>query len=191
MHKNNNMKSLNLEPFSKLYQITEDGQLWSNRKQKFCKGAINSVGYKMYWLQPNRSRGRFYMASRLTALTYIGDPPTLKHEINHIDHNKLNNHYSNLEWVTHSQNIKKSYDGGYRVALGRLPGFITSEQTKMKQSDAKKKRVEVIDRETGEKITYNSIEDATNHPLIKYRRKLERIIKAGNNHKDVLINILS
>ena len=29
--------------------------------------------------------------------------------INHIDANPENNHYENLEWVTHKENIRKSY----------------------------------------------------------------------------------
>lgn len=38
--------------------------------------------------------------------------------VNHIDGNKENNHCSNLEWCTHSHNLKHAYDTGLRKSAG-------------------------------------------------------------------------
>jgi len=41
---------------------------------------------------------------RLVALTYVPNPDD-KPEVNHKDGNPRNNHFSNLEWVTHKENM--------------------------------------------------------------------------------------
>lgn len=45
---------------------------------------------------------------RLVAYAYLGNPPSSKHEVDHIDGNPANNDISNLRWVTHSENQSNS-----------------------------------------------------------------------------------
>ncbi len=52
---------------------------------------------------------------RLVGMMFIDNPKGLP-TINHKDGDKANNHVSNLEWSTHSDNIKHSYS-----LLGRAP----------------------------------------------------------------------
>jgi hypothetical protein len=46
---------------------------------------------------------------RLVAMYYVENPEDLN-VVNHLDNNPLNNHYTNLEWCTHKQNIRHGYD---------------------------------------------------------------------------------
>jgi hypothetical protein len=104
------------------------------------KGSLKSDGYKMYFLQCYLG-GKWFYAHRLVAMHFI---PNIndKTDVNHIDGNRSNNYYLNLEWATRSENIHHSY----RV-LCKKPasgpdhwsyGCKVSEQTKKLMSDAKK-----------------------------------------------------
>lgn len=54
---------------------------------------------------------------RLVAFAWLDKPPTDKHVwINHKDGDKSNNHASNIEWSTISQNIKHAFDTGLKSA---------------------------------------------------------------------------
>ena len=50
----------------------------------------------------------------LIATLFVKNPNNYKY-VNHIDSNKTNNHPSNLEWCTNSENIKHGWDSGNRT----------------------------------------------------------------------------
>lgn len=90
--------------YEDLYAVTRCGKVWSKRRKKYLSPGSSSRGqYKSVCL--------FYKGvvkgmsiHRLVAIAYIPNPDG-KPEVNHIDGNKLNNHASNLEWVTGSENM--------------------------------------------------------------------------------------
>ena len=104
-------------------------------------GANRLDGYKMYYI-----KSKWHYAHRLVASHYINNPDNLS-DVNHKDGIKDNNDVSNLEWCTHSDNIKHSFD-----VLGRTNptgvnhwcyGKEVSNDTKTKMSAAKKGRTRV------------------------------------------------
>lgn len=94
--------------FTNMYLINEYGDVLSlNYRGK--RGSIhpltyyiNRKGYKVYRLN---YKGTSYMAfsHRLVAEMFIPNPDRLP-QVNHKDENKLNNHYSNLEWCNPKYN---------------------------------------------------------------------------------------
>lgn len=82
-----------------LYAVTPDGKVWSYRNCIFLKWGVD-----FFWYIRVRLINKTFQVHRLVALTYIPNPDN-KPCVNHIDNNASNNHFSNLEWCTHEENI--------------------------------------------------------------------------------------
>lgn len=94
--------------YETLYEITETGQVrswafggWRRRTApKLLKWRINTFGYATVALSNGPGNKPWnVLVHRLVALNFIPNPANAP-QINHKDSNKLNNHISNLEWVT-------------------------------------------------------------------------------------------
>lgn len=114
------------------YHITLDGRVYSRftrvtrkvqnkygdhcthfilgRKYKMRKCSVKNSGYKCLdiWVpgENNRIRKK-YMVHTLVYRAWVGEIPE-GYVIDHIDEDKLNNHLSNLQCITQSENVKKS-----------------------------------------------------------------------------------
>jgi len=92
--------------------VSSHGFVKSFHKGKVKLLTLNqtSDGYYMTQLWNNDGSKRFYRTHRLVAEEFCNNPnPTTHTYVNHKDGNKRNNHASNLEWVTPSQNSKHSW----------------------------------------------------------------------------------
>lgn len=93
------------------YSITESGDIRNDITGKTLEGTNLSCEYKKVSLMIN-DIPKTYMVHRLVALTYIDNPDNLP-VVHHKDGNKLNNHISNLQWVSFQENtetgIKKRF----------------------------------------------------------------------------------
>ena len=81
-----------------------------NLKGKILKHMVDINGYEYVMLACCGEQERKFV-HRLVAEAFLEqeDP---SYEVNHIDGNKQNNNITNLEWVSHRQNIKHSFDIG-------------------------------------------------------------------------------
>lgn len=100
-----------------LYEIEEDGRIWSNYKHDYMTPSQDKDGYfKIKLSGGDRQHQKYFRIATLVAINYIGEPPkNLKDPtINHIDGNIQNNHYTNLEWVERGYNssIRKNTGQG-------------------------------------------------------------------------------
>ena len=71
-------------------------------------GASHPSGYPRVLVSIDGAKKSF-LVHRLVAQAFLGDPPSDKHVVNHRDGNRGNNHISNLEFMTVSENLRHSY----------------------------------------------------------------------------------
>jgi len=118
------------------YEISNYGNVRHvKRRNKYLSKRILRQYYNVTLFNKNK-RGISVRVHRLVAYKFVKGRTDVNNIVNHIDENKLNNHYENLEWTTIKKNTIHS--------IGR--------------------KVEQIDTKTGEVInTFDTITDAYKH----------------------------
>lgn len=89
------------------YKISNTGKVMSfakSKKGRIRKLCTDSDGYLIVTLHKKPKEMKTCKVHRLVAMAFVNNPNNLP-EINHIDENKLNNTYSNLEWCTTQYNL--------------------------------------------------------------------------------------
>ena len=90
-----------------LYEITEDGKVYSLKRNIFLKPRLSMDGYNRVCLCNDKFR-REYRVARLVAETFL-EKPVDKTQVNHKDYNRQNDAMDNLEWVTDYENTYYSF----------------------------------------------------------------------------------
>lgn len=92
------------------YDIYSDGRVFSRKRGKFLKPCKNNSGYNTVNLYNGTIEGRRSCSiHELVAENFIEKPADAV-EVNHKDGNKDHNDYTNLEWITHSDNLNHAYE---------------------------------------------------------------------------------
>lgn len=94
--------------------MTQEGKVFSKRYGSFIKTFESGGGYEQVKLE---HKGKQYNKSvhRLVAEAFC-EGYSEELQVNHIDANRLNNHASNLEWVTAKENIGDSIKRGTHIS---------------------------------------------------------------------------
>jgi hypothetical protein len=99
------------------YFIFNIGEVFSIKRKIFLRKCLNRPSKKDAYFQIGLKEGKIIRVLRvhqLVAQYFVENPSRLKF-VNHIDGNKLNNHFKNLEWVSASQNTKASFIQGRKI----------------------------------------------------------------------------
>ena len=91
-----------IEGYEGLYRISSFGNVFSIVSNKILKSGTNSDNYRTFSLCKNNTP-KTYKAARLVGLNFLPNPEN-KRIIDHVDRNSLNDHISNLRWVTDQEN---------------------------------------------------------------------------------------
>lgn len=170
-NKNKNMKVLSvkqevwrdIEGYEGRYQISSFGRVKSLEryeptivkgtqcirltKGRILKQQINRYGYAYVCIKKRgEKRQKNIMIHKLVGSAFIEKPDGCD-QINHIDENKLNNRFDNLEWCNVQYNL--SYGNHNRNVSAALKGKKKSDSHRKKIIDTRiKKPVVKIDKET-------------------------------------------
>jgi hypothetical protein len=101
--------------FNGAYQISDHGRVKNIKSGRILKPHVNNRGYQLIWLQQGgKENKKRYSIHRLVALYFL--PPALAtQEVHHLDGNNKNNLATNLEWVSHYQNIMAAFSSRDKV----------------------------------------------------------------------------
>lgn len=90
-----------------MYSVSTEGRIRKNSSRKILAPSRKPSGYMQINLMTNDGRRKKEYVHRLVALTFLPNEDRFP-EVNHIDGVRDNNVLSNLEWVTHAENMAKS-----------------------------------------------------------------------------------
>lgn len=102
-----------IDGFSK-YLINESGVFIRKKDKVLIQWCYTIDGYPTIKLVDDQGIRRINRVHRLVAKLFVNCERSEYTEVNHIDGDKTNAHYSNLEWVTPSENQIHSYNLGLR-----------------------------------------------------------------------------
>ena len=105
------------------YFITEDGKIFRNGKE--LSTSLTNKGYKTHRGTINKIR-KHISIHRAVAILYVLNPDN-KLQVNHIDGNKLNNHYTNLEWMSNRENKDHALENGLYAKGTDMPNCKLNE----------------------------------------------------------------
>ena len=108
-----------IKDYEGLYEISNFGNI-RNSKGMTRKLTLGKDGYQRIGLCKDGKK-KYFLIHRLVAIAFIPNDDVSRIFIDHIDRNKINNHISNLRWVTQSCNsLNRDYfyrkqDGNHHI----------------------------------------------------------------------------
>ena len=99
-----NIEKWKYNPTFELY-VSNMGHI-RNKSKADIAPKIMENGYVVVYV--NGSINGYMLLHRVVMLTWKPTPEAEKLTVDHLDHNKRNNALSNLEWVTHEENLRRA-----------------------------------------------------------------------------------
>lgn len=109
------------------YDIYDDGRCFSHKTNKFMTPQM-TVKYPTYNLTFKDGTKRKVKVHRMVAETFIENPEN-KPFVNHIDGDTHNFHFSNLEWVTASENNYHAAKTNLRTIGDQTPNYEAKKES--------------------------------------------------------------
>jgi len=120
-----------IREFETRYEVNEYGSVRNSSTKQELTSSLDSDGYLQIGIRKLGDRKKlWFKIHRLVSLHFVDLPENYQTlQIDHIDRNKLNNHYTNLRWVTSQENCDN------RKATAWITNITTGEQNITKYSN--------------------------------------------------------
>lgn len=150
------------------YWITDQGEIYNKNTGNFLKKKVERDGYVRVSLMKKDGGTTYIQLHRVLMQAFRPTKNMEKLQVNHIDGNKQNNDFNNLEWVTPKENICHAIDN-------RLSNFsyLEGERTNLArytEQDAKR----VIELLKTNNYTDKQISLITGYPVRNFIARIRR-----------------
>lgn len=148
------MRSKEIEIYGIVYTVFENGDVYNKDKLLTQRPDNSGDGYACFTAgkKGNRRRVRTHT---IVGKLFVENPNNYP-ELDHLDNNRMNPSASNLEWVTHQENVKRAHErGSYN---GR---YIGEKNPKAKLNE---NIVDCIRKDFANGLTQNKISQKYNVP---------------------------
>lgn len=164
--------------FESHISVTQDGRVWSHSKNRWRVPALDGPnGYLIFYVAVGNGNSVKRRVHRCVAEAWIPNPENLPF-VNHKDGCKTNNHASNLEWCTASDNLRHSWQTGLRRTTERTRAVsLLGGRANRKFSDSEAARIRSLFR-GGRSIRSLSFEFSCSRTVIQK-------IASGKHYADV------
>ena len=161
-----------------LSRIIKRGERGYLKQESIIKQKDNSKGYLRVPLSLDGIQKKYFV-HRLVGIHFLDNVENKPH-INHIDRNPKNNHYGNLEWVTHSENLKHYWQQPSQKSL--YAGKKISEKQKGRKPYQLMKKVNQIDMTTLKVVAeYESMLEAERKTGV-HNSSIHRVLRGRYKH---------
>lgn len=132
-------KVIDLKEIESVYEIFNDGSVVNKVSRRKLKGTITNLGYRSFTLFIG-GKPVGYTGHRLVATKFV-DNPENKPFVNHLDGNRSNNNFKNLEWCTQRENIRHAD----RINSGRKPRINLNNKKHIEMVMYLRKKYKMVD----------------------------------------------
>lgn len=101
------------------YEAHSSGKIYNIKLQRYMSTYINNAGYICVSITNDQGKKCNELVHVLVAKAFLKNPKGLS-DVGHCDANKSNNALSNLEWTTHSDNVKKMHQDKAKFSVNLL-----------------------------------------------------------------------
>lgn len=102
-----------VECYEGIYQVSNHGRVYSMRQDRVMRLGISGSGYHQVHLYSEDRERECVFVHKMVARLFVENPdPVVNNVIDHVDCNKRNNHFSNLEWCTYTKNLERARNNG-------------------------------------------------------------------------------